>query len=252
MKITIGADPELFLMQNGKYKSAVGLIGANKWNPLPIDNLGNYIQEDNVSVEFNIQPSETYENFRSVINKVLKHLKDKFNTYEFSTASAAVFDDNELNTPQARLFGCEPDYNAWSLTKNRKPHANNQNLRSAGGHIHIGCELAQEKPIEIIRACDLFLGVPSIILDPSTERRELYGMAGSYRKKDYGVEYRSLSNWWIFSEEMIQWVYENTHKAIEFVKNNNSIDSDDAYNIQKCINTSDIETYKYLTLKYNL
>lgn len=252
MKITIGADPEFFLMQNGKYKSAVGLIGADKWNPLPIDNLGNCIQEDNVSIEFNIQPSETLENFRSVINKVLKHLKHKFTDYEFSTASAAVFDEDELNTPQARLFGCEPDYNAWSMTKNHKPHASNRNLRSAGGHIHIGCELAQEKPIEIIRACDLFLGVPSIILDPSTERRELYGMAGSYRKKDYGVEYRSLSNWWIFSEEMIRWVYENTHKAIEFVKNNNSIDSDDAYNIQKCINTSDIEAYKYLTLKYNL
>ena len=161
-----------------------------------IDNEGNAIQEDNVSVEFNIKPSETKEEFRSVINKVLNHLKEKLNTFDFSTDSAVTFDKDELNSPQATQFGCEPDYNAWSMQQNPKPYNSNKQLRSAGGHIHIGCELAQEKPIDIIRACDLFLGVPSIEYDKGVERRKLYGLAGSFRKKEYGVEYRSLSNWW--------------------------------------------------------
>lgn len=252
MKVLIGADPEFFLKQNGRFVSAVGLIGGSKDNPLPIDNLGNAIQEDNVSVEFNIQPSETYEDFRSVILKVLNHLKTKLSTYEFATESAAVFDSTELQTLQAQVFGCDPDYNAWSLRKNKKPYCENKNLRSAGGHIHIGCDLAKEKPIEIIKACDLFLGVPSVIMDPGTERRQLYGLAGSFRQKKYGVEYRSLSNWWIFSEETMQWVFENTHKAINFVQENKSIDPEDAYNIQACINNSDLSLHKHLTLKYNL
>jgi hypothetical protein len=252
MKILIGADPEFFLQQNGKHKSAVGLIGGDKWNPVPIDDLGNCIQEDNVSVEFNIQPSETYEGFRSVIHKVLNHLKEKLNTYEFSKESAVSFEPEELQTQQAQIFGCEPDYNAWSKKINKKPYCEDKNLRSAGGHIHIGCELAQKKPLEIIKACDLFLGVPSVVMDPGTERRKLYGLAGSFRQKKYGVEYRSLSNWWIFSDDTIKWVFDNTHKAINFVANNQEINPEDTYTIQKCINTSDKNLYHQLMLKYNL
>ena len=251
MKILIGADPEFFLMQNGKHKSAVGLIGGSKWKPLFIDNEGNAIQEDNVSVEFNVKPSETKEEFRSVINKVLSHLRNKLTSFEFSTDSAATFDKEELNTPEARMFGCEPDFNAWSMKQNPKPHSNNKQLRSAGGHVHIGCEIAQQKPIKVIRACDLFLGVPSIEYDKGVERRELYGLAGSFRKKDYGVEYRSLSNWWIFNDWSIEWVFEQTQKAINFVMSNN-IDKEDYFNIQKCINLSCYDTYLYLKSKYNL
>ena len=33
---------------------------------------------------------------------------------------------------------------------------------------------------------DLFLGVPSILIDPDTERRKMYGKAGDYRLKEYG------------------------------------------------------------------
>jgi hypothetical protein len=38
-------------------------------------------------------------------------------------------------------------------------------------------------------------------------RRELYGKAGAFRPKPYGVEYRVLSNRWLNSEALIRWVY---------------------------------------------
>ena len=117
---------------------------------------------------------------------------------------------------------CEPDFNAWTKQINPRPLASDWQLRSAGGHIHIG---TKEDPIEVIRAMDLFVGVPSIIKDPGGERRrELYGMPGAYRIKPFGCEYRVLSNFWIFSRELVEWVYNQTAKAIDFVESGETID----------------------------
>ena len=89
-------------------------------------------------------------------------------------------------------------------------------------------------------------------MDPGTERRQLYGLAGSFRQKKYGVEYRSLSNWWIFSEETMQWFFENTHKAINFVQENRIINLKQFYNIQN-FNLANQEIQYALTIhdKYN-
>jgi hypothetical protein len=42
----------------------------------------------------------------------------------------------------------------------------------------------------------------------------MYGAAGAFRPKPYGVEYRVLSNAWLQSEELMAWVYRTTTKAI--------------------------------------
>ncbi len=252
MKYLLGCDPEFFLKQNGKHISAEGIVGGTKHAPLPIDNFGNAIQEDNVAVEFNIGASPTFEMFSNNIQKVLDYLKDKLHGFEFSTESAVIFDDDQLDTAQARLFGCEPDFNAWTHKVNPKPFASNINLRSAGGHIHIGCAIAQEKPEDVIKACDLFLGVPSVILDPNPARRELYGKAGSFRKKSYGVEYRSLSNFWIFDKSTRAWVYKQVDDCLTFVANGNQIDPLDHEVIQNCINNSNKDYCNYLMDKYKL
>jgi hypothetical protein len=51
-------------------------------------------------------------------------------------------------------------------------------------------------------ALDAFVGLPSVAWDQQQGRREHYGLAGLYRKKTYGddiggVEYRTLSNFWL-------------------------------------------------------
>lgn len=254
IQFKIGADPEFFLKNKyGSYKSAVGLIGGSKECPKPIDNEGSAILEDNVAVEFNIKPAESYEQFRSHIYKVLDHLRSILPGYEFSKESAVSFPKEELNTPEAQMFGCEPDYDAWRMCENMKPHAEDQNLRSAGGHIHIGSDIAKDNPIDTIRAMDLHAGVNSILLDVNGKpRRSLYGSAGAFRFKPYGVEYRTLSNFWIFSDETIQWAFEQTQKALEFVKAGNKIQDDHAFLVQRCINTSNLDDYKFLKQYYGV
>lgn len=123
------------------------------------------------------------------------------------------------------------------------------------GHIHVGYDDNNiETSLNIIKAMDLFLGVPSIVLDDDTDRRKMYGKAGCFRIKPYGVEYRTLSNFWIASEELTNWVFEQTLKAIDFVNSGFDFDDDLSKNIQDCINNQDIELSKKIIedLKINI
>jgi len=253
MKFTIGCDPELFIKDKyGHYKSAVDLIGGSKWAPLKLDEDGHAILEDNVALEFNIAPAANVVAFKNSIHKVLDHFRKILPDYVLDNTSAVSFPEEELNTPQAQEFGCEPDFNAWTKQTNPKPNAADQNLRSCGGHIHVGADIAQKMPIEVIKAMDLFLGVPSIRLDNGVLRRELYGKAGCFRKKDYGVEYRTLSNFWIFDNDLIEWAYNGTQRALNFIEGGHTINDEDGAAIQRCINTNNLADFDYLEKRFAL
>lgn len=250
----IGADPELFLTNaNGKLISAVGLIGGTKAEPRPIPNLpdGFCVQEDNVAVEFNIPPAASSKIFVNSIQSALKYIEDfvgKLNL-RMEIVPSAVFAATELNTPAARRFGCEPDFNVWQLKDNPPPRARNKRLRSAGGHGHIAFT---EDNIGLGRACDLFVGCPSIMFDPDTRRRLLYGKAGAIRHKNYGIEYRTLSNFWIRRAEWTEMVFNQFQQAVAFVRSGASIPEEDAKLIILCINESNLDALKVLTAKYKL
>jgi hypothetical protein len=129
----------------------------------------------------------------------------------FSKLSCIVFPDDQLTSPLAHIFGCEPDFDAWENKENYKPEPPHPNMRSAGGHVHIE---TKEEPLSVIRKMDLFLGVPSVLMDTGEDRKKLYGKAGAHRVKSYGVEYRVLSNFWIFEPRLIKWVWDNVERGL--------------------------------------
>lgn len=238
MKFSIGCDPEIFLKdKSGELISSVGLIGGSKWKPQPISDKGHFILEDNVAVEFNIPPSNNCHAFISHINFTMDYLLSKTTSMglEFSTLASASFPEEQLNTPDAQNFGCEPDYNAWTNKINKRPYIEDQTLRSCGGHIHVGTSF---DAISVIRSMDLHLGIPSLYLDSDVQRRKLYGKAGAFRYKPYGCEYRTLSNFWIWDDKLKEWAYEQTEKALEFVEEGNEINKYQGMQIQKAINTN--------------
>jgi hypothetical protein len=55
----------------------------------------------------------------------------------------------------------------------------------------------------IVRELDYYLGLPSLKWDTDGRRRKLYGKAGAFRPKPYGLEYRVLSNKWLSDEKLI-------------------------------------------------
>lgn len=88
---------------------------------------------------------------------------------------------------------------------------------------------------------DLFLGTPSILMEPENERRAVgYGCAGNIRFQKWGQEYRVLSSYFASSEELIKWCFRNTQLAVDFV-NEGKIERiiNLGYDIMNCINTSD-------------
>lgn len=249
---TIGCDPEIFLKDSSNnFKSVIGLLGGNKWFPRKLSEVGHACLEDNVAVEFNIPPCSTFEDFKREVQATMQMVKKILPAeLQYDQSSAVSFPESELNCEQAWVFGCEPDYNAWTMEENPKPTSPDKNLRSAGGHIHVGSSIALDNPINTVRAMDLFLGVPSISLDTGTLRRQLYGKAGAFRPKDYGIEYRTLSNFWIFTDSLINWAYTGTQRALEFIASGKEIPEEHGNLIQDCINNNNINAYNQLKSIY--
>lgn len=219
---TLGCDPEVFMADvNNQLKASCGLIGGSKDHPQPIPALGQgfAVMEDNVAVEFNTPPASNAREFVDYVQRALKVIGDGVNAglgYHIVNISAASFPDSELKEPAAKEFGCDPDFNAWTGRKNPKPKAADANLRSCGGHIHIGFDKTQLDGLQLIKNMDMFAGVPSVLMDmEGDKRRPLYGKRGAYREKPYGFEYRTLSNFWIFHPKLCDWAYNQTMRAVE-------------------------------------
>lgn len=222
MDFLIGADPELFVKKNGKFVSGYGLIKGDKQNPFPVAN--GAVQVDGMALEFNIDPANSKDMFVHNINSVMDQLKAMVPEYEVIAQPTAEFTEEYMKAQpkEALELGCDPDYNAWNGGEvNPKPDQDLP-MRTGAGHIHIGWTEGENSHdaihlgncMEIVKQLDYFLGVPSLLLDKDEKRRRMYGNAGAFRPKSYGVEYRVLSNFWLKSPELISWVYDTTLKAL--------------------------------------
>lgn len=214
--LLIGSDPEAMIMEvaTGKMISAVGLIPGTKDVPVSIGN-GCYIQADNVNVEWCLPPTQDPKDFAKNLKYCIKYTNSILpQGLRVLLNSSHEFDVDQLQTPEALEFGCDQDfciYNEDINEPNPKPTSTNPNLRSCGGHIHFGA-VSLINPIASIRflktRIEPLLGVALVALDPDTRRKELYGKAGAFRLKPYGIEYRTPSNFWLSSEGLIDFVFE--------------------------------------------
>jgi hypothetical protein len=219
-KFLLGADPELFLREasSGHIISAIGKIGGSKDVPMQAEGLpkGFCHQEDNVLVEYNIPPAKTRTEFTKFNQQMLAYLETKVGNqgWQLHTVASHVMDPSELEDPRALVFGCDPDFNVWTLDDNPRPECTDPLLRSAGGHIHIGMKLSTADKVMLGRMLDSTVGLWSVVNDPDSRRRELYGKAGAIRMKKYGLEYRTCSNFWLRSASLMDNVYVWAEEAV--------------------------------------
>lgn len=170
--------------------------------------------------------------------------------------------------PEARIFGCAPDFNAYTLSTNTpEMDATHHPYRYAGGHLHFGLWDIQYRSkkdpfmqmisnesdhLRIIKLFDLLVTIPTLLLDNGPDairRRSKYGRAGCFRPTPYGVEYRTPSCWWLKSPSTVSIVYGLARIAWtmvgmgldgEFVK---AVEVDED-TVSGCINESDTKTVK--------
>lgn len=249
--IKIGSDPELFLInkKTGKIVSSIGIIPGVKgeaWRSPDMPE-GYGLQIDNILAEFNIPPiqfnSSGKDTFVSEMNYMKNYIRNfiqKINPdLDVYCAASAIVDKDQLQSKEAKLFGCSPDYNVYTDEKNPKPDVPKDGLRSAGMHIHIGYDYPNvPTSLALVKAMDATLGLMSVILDRDNRRRSLYGKAGAFRLCDYGVEYRVLSSYFLSNDKLLKLVWDGIREAIEFFAMNIRYNE---FAVQEIINTGDKE-----------
>lgn len=123
------------------------------------------------------------------------------------------------------------------------------------GHIHTAWEdFSIEDAEKLIFQYDLNLALPMLFLEPETFRRRLYGKSSCIRFKNYGkfegIEYRTLSNWFTSSEELISFVWDGITKSIENVNNGFEIKNWDL--IAKAIDENNLSLAKEIMNENNV
>jgi hypothetical protein len=212
--LTLGCDPEFFLRHRVTHHkvSAHDKVPGTKRDPHPLPN-GGSVQADGTAIEFNTEPATNdamfHDNVMSCLNDIRKMVPQKF---EFCFIPCVEYGPRsyERIPDDAKVLGCDPDYNAYSLQANERPVPPRERLRTGAGHIHIGWT----NGIEDVHAhshmedCAFFVKKLDATLywdagaywakgKDEDLRRKVYGAMGAFRPKSFGVEYRSLSNSWL-------------------------------------------------------
>lgn len=238
--IMMGCDPEFFFAdKNGK------VVGSEKVLTKS-DNRDHGLVIDGVQAELNPAPSFCRELLASNIQGCFRDLRNVLQRRGIDVAvkvdSLVDITQAELDSlsEESKVFGCDPSTNIYEGGESKiKVDPKKYLKRSAGGHIHLGNSFKQyldkkyevypsDKALEnfhkvalridqalkkspdiMVSVLDIIVGNTCVLMDRSKgnkERRANYGRAGEYRVKPYGLEYRSLSNFWLRSYPLMSFV----------------------------------------------
>ncbi len=253
--VLVGADPEApVMLRGGEAFPVTGFIPGTKKEPAQLEGLpkGFMVQQDNVNVEFNVPPAGDMHTFKSNIRKAMYAIEKMLppTMYVAWNHGSTVYKKHFLNHDAVLRFGCDPDYCVWTGEENPMPEAQNPLLRSAAGHVHVGWENpTNEDRMGLVRMLDLSLALPFVGQD-DVKRKELYGRAGAFRAKAYGIEYRVLGNFWLGSHEEI--VHSSVMRAVALLNKGVTLTKEEciamieAINKGKHSNTSREMVYTYV------
>ena len=118
-------------------------------------------------------------------------------------------------------------------------------------HIHVGYTYPNvETSLALIKYLDIYLGIPSVVIDPDSKRRSLYGKAGCFRLTSYGFEYRTLSSAMMKDIKTLQFVWSQLMRAISAYEDEECLMN--STKVQDIINNSDVNAAKQAIEKYSL
>lgn len=256
LRATVGTDPEFMLFDDnkGRFISAIPFFKGGKWTPEHTE-AGDIIH-DNVLLEFATLPHSSSDAFLANIRALLRIAKARLPREIHIVAQAShTFDESELHEEDAKVFGCDPDYDGDGNQNQISEELKNGNFRSAGGHLHIGgvgkFDIAcYNDKLNAVLLSDSIFGLMSAVLDcsaASLERKKLYGKAGAWRPTGYGIEYRVLSNYWLSAPELtilhLCAVNDLARATVQKVKVHEKVSP---LEIRKAINTCDTQLAEQL------
>lgn len=242
LSVSFGADPEFFFKQNGAVIGAEkvlpknGVMRTERFHKLD-ENGAHVLNEDGlfateerpygspliiidgVQAELNVVPNHCRQSFSTNISICFRKIAEQIHGKDIiaSFAQTVEVDKEEMQTlsKDAQQFGCAPSKNVYGRTKVEVKDASKYYSRSAGGHIHIGhgsnttVKNVLANTDITIPILDIIVGNTCVLIDRdpgNIERRKNYGRAGEYRLPKHGLEYRTLSNFWLRSYQTMSLV----------------------------------------------
>jgi hypothetical protein len=234
----LGCDPEFFLKLNGE------VVGSETFIPkagIKVGSGSKFII-DGVQAELNPIPDTCRVLLASEIARCFHTLKTeiakkKGYSVDFSRTVEISAEKLKELTPESKVFGCAPSKNVYNIKSGIDITAidpTKYRTRAAGGHIHIGISsnndltralvTEHEKTVEIL---DIICGNTSVLIDRdmgNAERRKLYGKAGEFRQPKHGLEYRTLSNYWLTSYPLMSFAFGMARLAVQLMADNKNHD----------------------------
>lgn len=226
----IGSDPEIFVEDgNGNVIPAFNFLNDKKNAALaPTDENNrkqNKLYWDGFQAEFETEANNCLSWQMDSIKLGLEGIWLAAKAYNKDAKLLAKptvdipFDVLQSSKEEHVAFGCMPSFNVYGL-KGREINGREVPFRSCGGHLHFGCGPKKEKDINnIIKALDAIIGVACVSLFANfddAKRRLMYGLAGEYRTPPHGLEYRTLSNAWLYHPLIANIVIDVARKAFMF------------------------------------
>lgn len=208
--ISLGSDPEFFITSEGKVVGSERLLGE-KGQQLSYGKL----VRDGVQVELQTVAETCRGRLGNKMKSMMMDIEGLLNAAKLGISLETVVDieDDVWETlPEtSKALGCSPSLNVYDNAATIGVDPATYRARSAGGHIHMGgtrvhAITAANMQVDLVMACDILMGNLSVLLDRSpraSERRQVYGRAGEYRNQPHGVEYRTLSNFWLRSNPLM-------------------------------------------------
>ena len=252
--VNFGCDPEFFFSKSGK------TVGAEK--VLPENGLysgDSKIIIDGVQAELNPSPRSCRALLGSEIGRCFQEINKQLKTLKglrISSSTTVKVTKKEMSSlsEKSQKFGCSPSKNLSGNSEMSIKDASKYMSRSAGGHIHIGvagnCKATREvldNPDTLVQILDIIVGNTCVLIDRdkgNIERRKVYGKAGEYRTPPHGVEYRTLSNFWLRSYQLFGMVMGLTRQSVHICTDgfaDKFIKLVDREKIVKAINTNDYD-----------
>lgn len=280
--VKFGSDPEVFIKKTittKKGNKVTRIVGSERLLPEEGINVGEQawtqrgkIVRDGVQVELNPDCEPCRANSGNNIQALFKKLREEINKKKdmkicFDQVVTVTKKELMSLSPKSRQFGCMPSYNFYD-TKEFKAGIEVDPMkylkRSGGGHLHLGgygenatddVSKALRDYGKIIPLLDLIVGNTCVLLDRNplnAERRKVYGRAGEFRMPKYGVEYRTLSNFWLRDYQLYSMVTGLARTAVSILANSTAkkdfnaeiMALVDIKEVQKAINDNDFDLAK--------
>lgn len=232
-RATIGSDPEFFYMKDGKVLSSE-LV-------LPKEGISTHhgkVTIDGVQAEINPQ-AHTCRQLHAIrigtcISNANNMCKDGA-SISFDPLVPIELPVLDKLSDKAKFFGCTPSYNVYD-NDNKMSIADSSKypFRPAGGHLHFGHQNRDDyktifKNLKVlIPMFDIIVANTCVLIDRhegNKERRRCYGRAGEFRTPKHGIEYRTLSNFWLKSYPLMSLVFGLGRMAMDIINSSTTKDN---------------------------